>query len=116
MRYRLALIVSLAILAMYQFGCEETEVQEGTVISLVNTLSDNSLLNIGLSRDYFYDFNENFNLKFYRWNNYSLTTTVPVFTPEEDTLNFRNYKDFLLTVPPDDISLTSLYVVDLEDT
>ena len=63
MRYRLALIVSLAFLAMYQFGCEDPDSntqdsQEHSGGEGVSTLSSESVGDgsSGYLDEYFYNF------------------------------------------------------------
>ena len=96
-------------------GCEDPAESEDDTPSLVNTLGDNSLSNDGHYDSYFYDFTQAFNVKFYRYDKNSLKHSG-LFNPDEDTLNFQNFKNYLLTIEPEDTQNRVWVPVSLADT
>ena len=97
--------LTITIFSLGFFGCEEPVGNSEDLGDATNTLNEPSIGSgiEGHVNDYFYDFSENFNIKFYRHNYFSLKTGV--FNPEEDTLNFKNFGDYLLEVTHKDTSL-----------
>ena len=108
MRYRLALIVSLAFLAMYQFGCEDPDSntqdsQEHSGGEGVSTLSSESVGDgsSGYLDEYFYNFENTINVKFYKYDHvgfqYSYSEYVDFYSGNEpDTLRYKTYPEIIL--------------------
>ncbi len=97
------------------WGCEDPAQTDEEVQSLENTLEDNSLSNDGHYDSYYYDFTKEFDVKFYRYDKLSMEYSG-LFNPDEDTLNFRNFRNYLLTIEPDDQLSRDWNTVHLEDT
>lgn len=82
-------------------ACEDSN-STATVDGLPNTLGESSVGNgkIGAADAYFYDFDNEINVKFNRYD-YN-TLILGNFDPEKDTLNFRTFPEFVLQLSPDD--------------
>ena len=99
--------IFILVVSFFIFSCEEKSVSSLDVdnpqpSNLEDTLGDNSLSDTGTYDDYFYDFNENINVKFLKYE-YQHLFLGAVFKPEEDTINFTTYPDFFVTVSPDSL-------------
>ena len=91
------------ILTFLAFNCEEPndvplDVSDPTPSNLENTLNDNNLSDVGLYDEYFYDFESNVDAQFHKYTSFHLSGGV--FDPEEDTLNFKTFPDFFVSVNP----------------
>ena len=94
--------IFILVVSFFIFSCEEKSVSSLDVdnpqpSNLEDTLGDNSLSDTGTYDDYFYDFNENINVKFLKYE-YQHLFLGAVFKPEEDTINFTTYPNFFVTV------------------
>ena len=97
--------IFILVVSFFIFSCEEKSISSLDVdnpqpSNLEDTLGDNSLSDTGTYDDYFYDFNENINVKFLKYE-YQHLFLGAVFKPEEDTINFTTYPNFFVTVSPD---------------
>jgi hypothetical protein len=84
-------------------GCDNP-VKDSSKNNSGNTLNDPSLNDnfVGSVDEYFYDFEKDVNVKFYRWDLASIVTPF-LFQPDQDTLNFRTFPEYLLAIQPGDI-------------
>jgi len=85
------------------FNCDEPskvslEILDPTPSDLENTLNDN-LSDVGVYDDYFYDFQSNVDAQFHKYTAFHLSGGV--FDPDEDTLNFKTFPDFFVSVDPE---------------
>jgi len=78
------------------FSCEKSST--ANVNGLVDTTSESSVGNgkVGSSVDYFYNFENEINVKFHHYD-YN-TLRLGNFDPSADTMNFRTFPDFLLQI------------------
>lgn len=115
LKMKIFLLSLISALFLMIWGCEDPEQTAESDVDLENTLEDNSLSNDGHYDAYFYDFTKDFNVKFYRYD--KTTLEYPgLFDPNEDTLNFKNFKNYLLTIDPEDVENREWVIVRLEDT
>ncbi|NOZ07341.1 MAG: hypothetical protein GXO91_00505 [FCB group bacterium] len=95
MKKFLTFSLGLSMVFMF-FRCEKSST--ATVNGMVNTTGESSVGNgkVGNSDDYFYNFENQINVKFNRYD-YN-TLRLGNFDPSIDTLNFRTFPDFLLQI------------------
>ena len=101
---KITAIITLCIILLGIYGCESPVKQSDNNSGQGNTLNDSSLNGnfIGSASDYFYDFEKDINVKFYRWD--IATINQPIgFDPTADTLNFRTFPEYLLNIAPGEI-------------
>ncbi|MBT5269849.1 MAG: hypothetical protein HOL70_10435 [Candidatus Marinimicrobia bacterium] len=94
-------IILVGFLVFISGGCDNPTDNDDKITGGTNTLEDTSLNAnfIGSSSDYFYDLEENVNVKFYRWDQENIGTPI-LFDPDVDTLNFRTFPEYLLSIIP----------------
>ena len=97
------LVVSFIVLSCEEKSLSSLEIDNPAPSNLENTLNDN-LSDVGTYEDYFYDFNENINVKFLKYE-YQHLFLGAVFKPEEDTINFTTYPNFFVSVDSSDSSI-----------
>ena len=90
------------VLTFLAFNCDEPidaslDISDPTPTNLENTLNDN-LSDVGTYEEYFYDFQSNVDAQFQKYTSFHLSGGV--FNPEEDTLNFKTFPDFFVSVNP----------------
>ena len=90
------------VLTFLAFNCEEPidasiDISDPTPTNLENTLNDN-LSDVGTYDEYFYDFQSNVDAQFHKYTSFHLSGGV--FNPEEDTLNFKTFPDFFVSIDP----------------
>jgi len=115
LKMQIFLIGLISALLLTMWGCEDPAETAENAQSVENTLEDNSLSNDGHYDSYFYDFTKDFDVKFYRYDKISLEYSG-LFNPDEDTLNFKNFKNYLLTIDPDDDTNREWITCQLADT
>ncbi|NQU67984.1 MAG: hypothetical protein HQ510_08590 [Candidatus Marinimicrobia bacterium] len=101
---KITAIITLCIILLGIYGCESPVKQSDNNSGQGNTLNDSSLNGnfIGSASDYFYDFEKNIDVKFYRWDIAAINQPI-LFNPDTDTLNFRTFPEYLLNIAPGEI-------------
>ena len=104
------------VLTLFAFNCDEPisktslETSDPTPSNLENTLNDN-LSDVGVYDDYFYDFQSNVDAQYHKYTSFHLSGGV--FDPDEDTLNFKTFPDFFVSVnPSSDLDLLTETIFD----
>jgi len=95
------IIMLIGFLVFISGGCENPSDNGDKVTSNTNTLNDSSLDNnfIGSASEYFYNLEEDVNVKFYHWSQEDIRQPI-LFDPNSDTLNFRTIPEFLVNIQP----------------
>lgn len=102
-------ISRLFIVILLVVSCEKKSLLDSNDSTVgVNTLNDSSLgLEEGIFSHYFYDFNSDFNAKFFYYQKDSpVANTIlnpGLLNPNRDTLNLRTFSDYILKVEPQDL-------------
>ena len=107
------------------WSCEKAEEEQEIVKSYQNTLNQDLSGKTGLIEDYFYDFDNNVNAQFFRYNpslmkNYnSYSDYYSLFGEDPPLMNYRTFPDHLLSMTVEDESqftyrepIPSLTVID----
>ncbi|MFQ6610282.1 MAG: hypothetical protein ACE5D7_05705, partial [Fidelibacterota bacterium] len=86
------------------FGCDNPVKNNDKNSNQGNTLNDSSLNDnfIGSISEYFYDFENDINVKFYRWDISTINQPI-LFDETTDTMNFRTFPEYLLSIEPGEI-------------
>lgn len=94
-------IILVGFLVLISGGCDNPTDNGDKITGGTNTLDDTSLNDnfIGSASEYFYDLEEDVNVKFYRWDQEKIGTPI-LFNPDVDTLNFRTFPEYLLSIVP----------------
>ena len=110
-------IISILTVIIFLFvGCEEsTKVKDSKSSSKSNTLNDSDLGHeTGSIRDYFYNnFDEEIDAQYLYYSEpyypgASSTISKPnLLDPNQDTLNFKTFPDYLIDITPDNIDLNA---------
>ncbi len=93
--------VTLFFVLLSVNGCENPVENSNNNSGQNNTLNDPALNDhfIGSASEYFYDFEKDINVKFYRWDRSKINQPI-LFNSTTDTLNFRTFPEYLLNIAP----------------
>ena len=117
---KLVIIIFTSLYGFSYWGCEDPEKDNVEInSSLKNTLGHASVGNgqTGHVSDYFYNFENDINASFYRFNpailGYDYERHYGLFQKEPPTMSYKTFPDYLVSLEPDDaLEFTHRYYID----
>jgi len=106
--------LTITIFCFGFFGCEEPVDDSEDLSDATNTLNEPSIGSgiEGYVDDYFYDFGEDIDVDFFRFDissfNYSYSDYMDLYDKDPPTLNFKTFPDYLLEIAPSDTNIEDI--------